>query len=98
MWVFKKKVFLMFYAILVIYKANRILENMNDSVEPCEDFYEFSCGSFDRNKRLQEDQSKVDEFTILRDKLAYVVAGTFFLKIIFFFLIHRFFENVFSFV
>ena len=83
--VLKKKVFLMFYAILVIYIANRILENMNDSVEPCEDFYEFSCGSFDRNKRLQEDQSKVDEFTILRDKLAYVVAGTFFLKIIFFF-------------
>lgn len=55
--------------------ANLILENIDESVDPCEDFYQFSCGSFITNKRIQDDQSKIDELTILRDRLAYKVAG-----------------------
>ena len=55
--------------------ANMILENMDDTFDPCENFYQFTCGSFDKNKRMEDDQAKITEFSILRDKVAIQVAG-----------------------
>ena len=40
-----------------------------------ENFYAFSCGMFSHTKRLNDHQSKIDEFTILRDKLSMLIAG-----------------------
>jgi hypothetical protein len=57
--------------------ANMIMQNMDESVDPCDNFYEFSCGSFAKNVRIPDDQSKIDEFFILRDKVAYTIAGKF---------------------
>ncbi len=44
------------------------------NVDPCEDFFEFSCGSFIQNKRIPDDQSRVDMFDGLRETLSYNVA------------------------
>jgi membrane metallo-endopeptidase-like protein 1 len=55
---------------------------MDDTYEPCEDFYRFTCGSYDKNNRLKEDQSKLDEFSILRDKMSYLISGNNALKFI----------------
>ncbi len=52
-------------------KAHQILENLDTSIDPCEDFHEFSCGSFIKNQRIPEDQSKLDVFDVLRIKLGY---------------------------
>ena len=52
-----------------------MLENMDESVDPCSNFYAFSCGLFSQNKRLNDHQSKIDEFTILRDKVSMLIAG-----------------------
>lgn len=54
--------------------ANLILENMDQSADPCDDFYMFACGSFQATKRIKEDETKINEFSILRDKLAYMVS------------------------
>ena len=50
------------------------MENMNMSADPCEDFYAFSCGSFASHKRIQDDQTKIDELYIIRESLAMRVA------------------------
>ncbi|CAF0711928.1 unnamed protein product [Brachionus calyciflorus] len=54
--------------------ANTILENMDQNVDPCEDFHLFSCGSFVKAKRIPDEQTKIDVFDILRNTLAYSVA------------------------
>ena len=51
-----------------------ILSNMDETADPCENFYEFSCGSFLNEVRIPDDQSKIDEFFMLRDKVAYSIA------------------------
>lgn len=55
--------------------ANLILKNLDESVDPCDNFYKFSCGMFGNTHRIPDDQPKIDELSILRDKLAYSVAG-----------------------
>jgi hypothetical protein len=49
--------------------ANSIMDNIDASVDPCEDFYAFACGSFVKSQRIPEKQTKLDVFDSLRDKL-----------------------------
>jgi predicted metalloendopeptidase len=50
---------------------------MDETVDPCDNFFLFSCGSFLSDVRIPDDQSKIDEFFMLRDKVAYSIAGLF---------------------
>lgn len=42
---------------------------MNDKVEPCDDFYDFACGSFVANTRIPDDKTSVNTFSIITDQL-----------------------------
>lgn len=53
-----------------IQSANLILNNIDTTVDPCEDFNKFSCGNFLRTKRIPEDSTSIDSFTDLRNNLA----------------------------
>ncbi|XP_077302517.1 M13 family metallopeptidase neprilysin 2 isoform X2 [Arctopsyche grandis] len=52
-----------------IHTASGILKNIDDSVDPCDDFYEFSCGKFLKKTRIPDDQSSVNTFSIIGDEL-----------------------------
>lgn len=42
---------------------------MDQSVDPCEDFYSFACGGFEKNTIIPDDESSVDSFSLLSDEL-----------------------------
>lgn len=52
-----------------IHTASSILENMDTSVEPCDDFYRFACGTFLKNTIIPDDKTSVNTFSIISDKL-----------------------------
>ncbi|CAL8117858.1 unnamed protein product [Orchesella dallaii] len=51
-------------------EAWNIKSQMDEKVDPCDDFHAFACGGFARNTRIEKDQTEVTQFTILRDKVA----------------------------
>ena len=42
---------------------------MNTSVEPCEDFYTFSCGGFDAKEDIPDGKGSVTSFSVINDKV-----------------------------
>lgn len=49
--------------------SHRIFENINDQVDPCEDFNEFACGNFIANTLIPDDKSRYNTFDIIGDKI-----------------------------
>lgn len=52
-----------------VHTASKLLLNMDDSVDPCDDFYDFACGSFVKNTRIPDDKTSVNTFSIITDEL-----------------------------
>lgn len=52
-----------------IHTASRVLEYMDQSVDPCDDFYEFTCGNFIKKTIIPDDKSSVTSFSIISDEL-----------------------------
>ncbi|XP_014207883.1 neprilysin-2 [Copidosoma floridanum] len=52
-----------------VHTASSILENMDPTVEPCDDFYRFACGGFLKNTIIPDDKTSVNTFSIISDKL-----------------------------
>ena len=46
-----------------------ILEKLDETVDPCDDFYEFACGKYIKKAVIPADKSQVSMFTELGDKL-----------------------------
>ncbi|CAL8334733.1 unnamed protein product, partial [Boreogadus saida] len=55
--------------------ASRLIENMDASVDPCEDFYQYSCGGWLKKNIIPETSSRYSTFDILRDDLEVVLKG-----------------------
>ncbi|NWV08942.1 NEP protein, partial [Ptilonorhynchus violaceus] len=56
-----------------IKSAARILENMDASARPCQDFYQYACGGWLRRNVIPETSSRYSSFDILRDELEVVL-------------------------
>ncbi|GFV42440.1 neprilysin-2 [Trichonephila clavipes] len=46
-----------------------ILNNINEEVEPCDNFYEFACGGWLQKQLIPDDRSAVSVFSLLQDDL-----------------------------
>ena len=50
-------------------KAAELLQNMDQSVDPCQDFYSFACGGFEKKNIIPDDKSSVTTFSLISDKV-----------------------------
>lgn len=50
-------------------ESQKMLASMDDTIDPCVDFYEFSCGKFQRNTEIPGDKESVTAFTMVQDKV-----------------------------
>ena len=48
---------------------------MDRSADPCDDFFQFACGSWNRKHVIPEDRSSISTFEVLADKLQIILKG-----------------------
>ena len=49
--------------------AELIKFNMDENVDPCDDFYEFACGGFVKKTAITNDETNMNSFNILNKKI-----------------------------
>lgn len=49
--------------------SSKILAQIDESVNPCDDFYEFSCGSYLKETLIPDDKASITPFNIVEDDL-----------------------------
>lgn len=47
--------------------AVKVMDTLDENVDPCDNFYEFSCGNYLRNTEIPADKVTIDSFSIVRD-------------------------------
>ncbi|XP_008194096.1 neprilysin-2 isoform X2 [Tribolium castaneum] len=52
-----------------IHTASTVLKYMDPSVDPCDDFYQFTCGNFLKTTNIPDDKSSVTSFSLISDTL-----------------------------
>jgi len=52
-----------------VHAASKMIEHMDDTVEPCDDFYNFACGKYIQDTIIPDDKVSVNAFSVISDKL-----------------------------
>lgn len=61
--------------------ATTLLESMNKSVDPCDDFYQFSCGRFGNMHRIPKTSILTDQFSQVYNAMQTLIRGIHFFNI-----------------
>ncbi|KAK4879928.1 hypothetical protein RN001_008074 [Aquatica leii] len=52
-----------------VYSAVTIMDRIDETIEPCDDFYKFACGNFVKKAVIPDDAPIVSSFTIIQEKV-----------------------------
>lgn len=52
-----------------IHTASKVLDAIDSSIEPCDDFYHFACGNFVKNTNIPDEKVSVNTFSVIGDLL-----------------------------
>ncbi|XP_063235187.1 neprilysin-2 isoform X2 [Bacillus rossius redtenbacheri] len=52
-----------------VHAASSVLESLDTDVHPCDDFYQFACGRYVREKIIPDDKSSMNRFIVINDRL-----------------------------
>lgn len=55
--------------------AASLLSAMDPTADPCEDFYQYACGTWDKRHLIPEDKSSINTFEVLADRLQVILKG-----------------------
>uniref|UniRef100_A0AAQ5ZUA7 Neprilysin n=1 Tax=Amphiprion ocellaris TaxID=80972 RepID=A0AAQ5ZUA7_AMPOC len=55
--------------------TSRLIENMDASVDPCDNFYQYACGGWLKKNIIPETSFRYSTFDILRDELEVILKG-----------------------
>lgn len=56
-------------------KAASLLNAMDLTADPCEDFFQFACGNWVKKHVIPEDRSSLSTFEVMADDLQIILKG-----------------------
>ena len=63
--------------ILLFITAAYLLSAMDRTADPCHDFFQYACGSWNRKHVIPEDRSSISTFEVMADQLQVVLKGVY---------------------
>uniref|UniRef100_A0A8C6NHF0 Neprilysin n=1 Tax=Nothobranchius furzeri TaxID=105023 RepID=A0A8C6NHF0_NOTFU len=72
--------FIVIVALIILFAkqtpaSSRLIENMDSTVDPCDNFYQYACGGWLKKNIIPETSSRYSTFDILRDELEVILKG-----------------------
>lgn len=55
--------------------SSYLLSAMDPTADPCQDFFQFACGAWNRKHIIPEDRSSISTFEVLADQLQIILKG-----------------------
>jgi len=69
------KYYLQLFLSIYIFIAASLLSAMDPTADPCDDFYQYACGTWDKRHLIPEDKSSINTFEVLADRLQVILKG-----------------------
>ena len=79
--------------------ASDMLRSLDHNVDPCDDYYEYACGGWIRLNSIQDDESRADTYSVIRNQMSEKLKCKFqihFLSLFSSFFNHIFFNEIFT--